>query len=217
MTTILLSLFVSGLLFGSGPCMASCGPILVSYAAGTGKNVIKSLKVYILFSSARIFTYVVLGILVFLFGRLALEGLLGSYYKYILILGGAFIMSLGLLMLLGKRLNFKPLQFLERNFLQRDKKSILAMGLIIGLLPCAPLLAILSYIGLISKTWADSLFYALVFGVGTFISPLILLTLLSGVISRLLKDKKYCQVINFISGIVIVFLGMQLIIRAFNA
>lgn len=217
MDKIIISLFVSGVLFGSGPCIASCGPVLIAYAAGTGRNVFKAFKVYILFSLSRISVYLAMGILVFFLGRMLLEGALGGLSKYIFILGGAFIIAVGIIMLLGRRLEFKPFQFLYRNILERDKKSIVIIGLIIGLLPCAPLLAILSYIGLISKSWADSLLYAFVFGLGTFISPLILLLLLSGLISRFVKEKNYCRVISFICGLVIIFLGVQLAMRAFHA
>ncbi|MDP3731697.1 MAG: sulfite exporter TauE/SafE family protein, partial [Candidatus Omnitrophota bacterium] len=175
---------MTGLLFGSGPCIASCGPFLVTYIAGTKKNISKGIMVYILFSLARIFVYLVLGLTIFFFSRFAVERLLGGLYKYVLILGGGFIMSIGLFMAFGRRLEFSFWQSLHKNLLERDKKSIFSVGLAIGLLPCAPLLSILSYVGLVSRTWFSSLLYSLAFGFGTFVSPLILLAILAGVIPR---------------------------------
>jgi sulfite exporter TauE/SafE len=214
---IIISLFFSGLLFGSGPCIASCGPILISYVAGTKKNILKSLITYILFSSARIFVYLILSFLIFFLGRFALERLLGDFSKYVVILGGSFIILVGLLMALGKRLELEFCNVLGKNVLGQDKKITVALGLIIGLLPCAPLLAILSYVGLVSKSWMQSLLYSLSFGIGTFVSPLIFLVIFASLIPKFLIEKKgiYIQIFNFICGLIIIFFGLQLIKRAF--
>lgn len=161
--------------------------------------------------------YVVLALAIFFLSRFVVEGLLGSLYKYVLIFGGGFIIIIGLFLAFGKKLEFSPWRFVYKNLLERDKKSIFTVGLIIGLLPCAPLLSILSYVGLISRTWVSSLLYSLSFGIGTFVSPLILLTILAGIIPRLFLEKnaKYASIFSFICGFTIIFLGIQLILRAF--
>jgi len=217
MLRIIISLFLTGLLFGSGPCIASCGPFLITYIAGAKKGAAKGIMVYVLFSLARILVYIVLGLLIFFLSGLAVENLLGDLYKYVLILGGGFIIAIGLFMALGKRLEFGLWQPLYKVLFERDKKSIFAVGLIVGLLPCAPLLSILSYVGLVSRTWQSSFLYSLSFGIGTFVSPLVLLTLLAGAIPRFLSDKKavYYRIFTFICGLIIIFLGIQLIMRAF--
>ena len=90
----------------------------------------------------------------------------------------------------------------------------ITLGLIIGFLPCAPLLAVLSYIGLISFNWRQSVFYSLVFGIGTLISPLILLVLGAGAISKILLNKpKIYHIFRFICGLIIILFGLQLILR----
>lgn len=142
---------------------------------------------------------------------------MGDFSKYVVILGGIFIILVGLLMALGRRLEFGFWQFLQKRLLERDKKSIIILGLVIGLLPCAPLLAILSYVGLVSKSWIESLLYSFSFGIGTFVSPLIFLVILTSLIPKFLIKKKgiYIQIFNFICGLIIVYLGIQLIRRAF--
>ncbi len=227
MTKIMLGFFLSGLLFGSGPCIPSCGSILISYIAGTKKNILKGLIVYSLFSLARIFAYLLLGVAVFFFGRWTLERLLGSFSKWVFILGGGFIALIGLLMVLGGSLKFfakfrawlnssEFLRRLQKNILEHDKKSIVIFGLVIGLIPCAPLLSLLTYIGLASKTWTQSLLYSFSFGLGTFVSPLILFVILAGIIPQFLIDKGavYARAFSSICGLIIMFLGMQLISRA---
>jgi sulfite exporter TauE/SafE len=211
------SIFILGLSFGAGPCLVSCGPILLSYIAGTKKNVFKGIWVYILFSCARIVSYLVLSLAVFYLGRFAEQRLFGAlFYKYVVLLGGLFILVTGVLMALGKKWEFKLWQFLYRNILERDQKSVFLLGLVIGLLPCGPLLAILSYLGLISKNWLQSVTYGLSFGLGTFVSPLILLVLLAGIIPKFLTGKIY-RIFSFICGLIIIFFGLQLIFRFFYA
>lgn len=159
--------------------------------------------------------YVVLSLAIFFLSRFAIEKLLGSLYKYVLISGGGFIIIIGLFLAVGRRLEFNPWRSWHKKILERDKKSIVVVGLIIGLLPCAPLLSILSYVGLISRTWLSSLLYSLSFGIGTFVSPLILLTILAGLIPRLFLQQKavYYSIFSFICGLVIIFLGAQLITK----
>lgn len=212
---IILSLFVLGFSFGFGPCLASCGPILIPYVAANKKTVINSLWVYILFSSGRIFVYLVLAVLVFFLGKFLTEKYLSDVSRYVLLLGGIFIIIIGLLTALGARLEYKSCRFLKRHLLEKDKKSTFTLGLIIGLLPCAPLLALFSYVALVSRSWYSSLLYSFVFGLGTFVSPLIFLTLLSGLLGKRFEGKKYYQIFSSICGLIIVFLGLQLVRKAF--
>jgi sulfite exporter TauE/SafE len=212
MSKIIISLFLTGLLFGWGPCLASCGPLLICYVAGTGKNIGKGLKTYVIFSASRICAYVILSLLIFFLGRFMLERFLGEYSKYVYILGGAFIIFVGFIMVLGKHLNLGFLNKIKKNILERDTKSLIIFGLIAGFLPCAPLIAVLSYVGLISKNWYSSLSYGLSFGLGTFLSPLILLVMITGLIPKLVAPNAaiYYRVFNIICGLVIIFLGIQL-------
>ncbi|MFA5411304.1 MAG: sulfite exporter TauE/SafE family protein [Candidatus Omnitrophota bacterium] len=205
MIKTIITLFLLGLSFGFGPCLASCGPILIAYLAGTKKNVRKSITGYLLFSLSRISAYLILGLLVFFLGRLAASRLLGEYSRYIFILGGGFIAAIGALMMSGRRIEV------------RAWNNLPLLGLIIGLLPCAPLLAIFSYLGLISRAWWQSLLYSFSFGLGTLLSPLLLLAGFTGLIPRFLQNKKdnYDKIFIFICGLIIVFLGLQLMRRGF--
>jgi sulfite exporter TauE/SafE len=215
MLRIAFSLFISGVLFGWGPCLASCGPILISYVVGTNKDIFKGLKDYILFSIAKLLVYIVLALVIFIFGSFALERLLGKYSRYIFILGGGFIILTGLLIALGKRLEFKLCHILQRNIIDKDKQSVFILGLIIGFLPCGPLLAMLSYIGLISKSLVESLCYGLSFGLGTFLSPIVLLIMGVGLIPKFLitRQAAYSKIFSLVCGFIIIFFGMQLIMK----
>jgi len=198
------SIFVLGVTFGSGLCIASCGPIIITYLAGAKKDILKSLSAYILFSLSRISVYIVLSLLLFFLGRFLVDKFVAVFSKYVLTLGGILVILVGILTGLGK--SWKC-----------DKQNIVVMGLVVGLLPCAPLIAVLSYVALVSKTWMHSLLYSLSFGLGTFVSPLVFLVIFTGLIPKFIIDKKDLinRIFNIICGLIIIFLGIQLIRRAF--
>ncbi len=209
MLKVLISLFLLGLSFGAGPCIASCGPFLISYVAGTHKNVQRSALTYILFSFSRIFVYLALGLSVFFFRQVIVAYHLGNFSRYIFIFGGLFIVGTGLLIAFRQNSSHKLCQRLD------SKTTPLLFGLLMGILPCAPLISVISYIGLVARTGLSSLIYSLVFGLGTALSPLVLLVGSAGLIPRLITNKRFYRIFNLICGAIIVFLGLQLIRKAF--
>lgn len=216
MNKLFFSFFLLGLSFGIGPCLASCGPLLISYVAATNKNITKSILVYILFSLSRILVYIVLSLFIFLFGQIMSKYVLGSFSKYLFIFGGMFLVIIGILICFRKGIDNKFCQKLQKFFLKKDTKTVIMLGLIIGILPCTPLISVISYIGLVSKHWLNAISFGLSFGLGTIISPLFLLVLFAGLISRVvLNGNSPHYIFNFFCGLIIVFLGFQLMSRAF--
>jgi sulfite exporter TauE/SafE len=213
MYRIIITLFVSGLLFGSGPCLASCGPVLITYIAGTKKGIAASLKAYILFSCARIGVYIALAVVVFFLGEFVMQNLSRQYARYVIITAGIFMLLLGSAMILARQ---KEPAFC-RYVLGQGRKNEIILGLLFGLLPCGPLLAILSYIGLVSKSWLNSSLYALVFGLGTFTSPLVLLAVLAGLAPKIISRQKeaYARIFSAVCGLIIIILGINLIRKGF--
>lgn len=209
-----LSFFIIGLSFGMGPCLASCGPLLLSYAAGTNKDVIKSALVYLLFSLSRILIYVVFSLIIFLLGQVIINYTLLPFSKYLFISGGAFIAVIGALISLGKSSDHKLCKRLQSFFLDKDTKTVIIFGLIVGILPCAPLISVLSYVGMISKHWFEAVAIGLFFGLGTVVSPLFLFVLLSGFLTKsIIKKNNFYRIFNIICGLIIIFLGVQLVKR----
>jgi sulfite exporter TauE/SafE len=204
MLKTIAGLFILGVSFGAGPCLASCGPLVISYIAATRKNTLQGLLVYSLFSLARISVYIALALLLYFLGQVALARFMSVFSKAVFIAGGIFIILVGIFLGLGKKIKY-------------DRGSILTLGLVTGLLPCAPLLTVLLYAALIAKSWLASVFYALAFGIGTFLSPLIILVFLAGWLPSFLpKDKElYRRIFNLICGLITILLGLQLIRRAF--
>ncbi len=171
---------------------------------------------YLLFSLSRIFIYMCLGILVFLLGQAVIEYKFASAAKYFFISGGLFITVIGVLVAFGKDTKHLFCKKFQEFFLNKDSKTVLIFGLIVGILPCAPLISVLSYIGLVAKHWVDALLYSLFFGLGTFVSPLLILVIFSSAVTKAVMYKNnYSRIFNFVFGIIIIYLGVQLILRSF--
>ena len=212
----MLNFFLLGLSLGSGPCLATCGPVLLSYISGTKKNIIMSIGAYILFSLSRVSIYAILGLGVFFFGQLVSQYIFFSFSRYIFILGGIFIILTGLLVAMGKGLDYKFCRKAKGFLLKNDAKTIIIFGLLIGIMPCLPLISLLSYIGLVSKTWLDTLRYSLAFGLGTIISPLFVLVALTGLIPKIImNNNRFYVIFNAICGLILCLLGLRLIMKAF--
>ncbi len=214
MIKIALSLFFSGFLFGFGPCLASCGPFLISFIAGTNKNIPQAIIFYSLFSLSRVGVYLVLGLLIYFLGNIAQEYLFPGYVS---LFGGIFIALCGLFIILGEKLKLPRIALLNKFFSQGKINNPLVFGFIYGLIPCVPFLTVLSYSALVSRNWEQALFYTFSFGLGTFLSPLLAVSVFSGALSGLLKGarEKYLKVLSVLCGLIIIFLGVQLARRGF--
>ncbi|MEW6074786.1 MAG: sulfite exporter TauE/SafE family protein [Candidatus Omnitrophota bacterium] len=208
---VIVELFLSGILLGAGPCLLSCGPILLSYIAGTKKTVPQGLFAYVVFSCTRIVTYFIISAFFFLIGRLLVESALWGMSRYLLMALGSVLLLLGIIVFFDIRgTKNRWCSFLSRHIIERDKKSLIALGLFAGLIPCGPFLVILSYIGLISSTLASSVAYSFVFGLGTFLSPLILLVVFAGLLPKLQANYQgYYRFSRLVSAGILVWLGLK--------
>ena len=201
---------------GAGPCLATCGPILISYITATKKGPLSALWCWFIFSISRLFICVVLG---------ALTGIIGStlYQSYywekqgfiIWFIGGIFICLLGFLTMIGKNPPSKICQKLQHTFIKRDTKSVVVLGVIVGLFPCAPLIGVLSYISMISVRMHQGIILAFFFGLGTIFSPLLILGLGAGFLPKLkiLQNEKAYQWLQRIAGAMLLFLGTHILVK----
>jgi len=216
MLNLVISLFLSGIALGMGPCMASCGPLLISYTAATKSGPKDSLRLYLIFSVSRILVYLVFGIVVGLFSEFFVyQDYQMHLARYFYFAGGLFIFIIGLLIMFGKEPRFKLCKLLRSKLVENDTKSIFIFGLIIGISPCAPLIGILSYIGMVSFSWLKGMILSLAFGIGTVISPLIFMVVFASLINKIFKDKeKFFVIFQKICGFILCLLGTHLFILA---
>ena len=213
-----LEMFLTGLALGVGPCMLFCLPILIPFVAGTVDGWIEGLKAAIVFSLSRLMAYVLLGLVAGLSGEV-LIGFLGraEFGNYVWAIGGSFISLLGILILLGgeSRLTFwRPLFGYP---LKYGLGSLVLLGFIVGVTPCATLLGILTYIALSVRTPMAGAYYSLCFGLGAAITtPITLLGMIAGGAPRLIfRTPKVREVFKRSCGLILVLLGARQIFSQF--
>lgn len=214
--SVAISLFLLGLSFGAGPCLVSCGPLLAPYFVAEGSEPKENLLGYLIFCLGRIAVYAALGVSIFFLGKLAAQTFLESASRYVYIFGGVFVCILGSMFIVGHHPQSRACAFLEKHRAGNMKKNLFFLGLVIGMLPCGPIITLLAYVALISKHWVMSLFYCFIFGLGTIVSPLVLISLFAGRVSAYAKQRKamWHRIMNCLCGCIMIFLGIQLLYRA---
>ena len=180
-----LGAFAGGLLYGLAVCTAACVPYIASYIAGIGAGFRRGTVVTLIFNSGRITAYALIGCLVGLFSglfRLALSSTAISPFQiYSSITFSIVTMIIGVSVLLKLRSpcecnlpNSKtPVEQVKAGRFGFDFGAF-SLGLSRGLILCPPLVALLIY-SLPFSTPIGSVGLAVLFGLGTALSPMLLL------------------------------------------
>jgi len=134
-----------------------------------------------------------------------------KYLDIIYLIIGCFIILIGITTIFYKGNKLNPVcGWIHKG----DTRNVGILGLLIGLAPCLPLLGILNYIVLISDSHLKAIGFCLVFGLGTAISPLFIIVMLSGRLAETLsRNNKLKVVIRILCGGVILFLGGKIILQ----
>jgi sulfite exporter TauE/SafE len=211
-----LGAFAGGLLYGLVVCTASCLPIITSYIAGVGAGFGKGIKITMIFNSGRVLAYALIGGLIGLFSGLfrlfVSNATISPFQIYSSFAFGIVTIVIGVSIFLKSR---KPCDCSAQ-----DAKNMAAagrtgrfgfdygafsLGLSRGLIVCPPLIALLIY-SLPFASPLGSVGIAVLFGLGTTLSPILLL---GGVTGWLLNKapllRKY---ISIGGGIVLIGLGI---------
>ncbi|MCI2425818.1 sulfite exporter TauE/SafE family protein [Candidatus Acetothermia bacterium] len=205
-----LKLFILGITVSFGPCITHCSVVILPYIATTTQNWKGGLKAILAFSVARLTIYGALGLLAGLLGRTIIEQL-RQFEHQIMIAGGILIISLGLYTLLRK-----DDISCYRTAACRDRAGIRGsalLGFFAGILPCLPLLGVLTFTALYAQDLWQGASYGLAFGAGKFFSPLILLGMLAGSASALLS--RYGRAFSYFTklcGVILILIGFSLIV-----
>lgn len=209
-----LQLFGIGFGFGlAGPCLLTCMPVMVAYIAGRSSPWRQTLNDIFIFLIGRLTAYLILGYLAGLSAIAVRQFCNPGLIAFIRIAGGAIIILLGIYVLLEREPFFLPGRCGTKAIF--GFSSIFILGLIMGISPCAPLLALLLEITLISKTALAGLLYALFFGLGTFASGFIAMAALSGALAwlpaKILKSPRSNLIFRTICALLLIWLGFNLI------
>jgi sulfite exporter TauE/SafE len=211
-----LQLFVIGFSFGvAGPCLFSCTPVIVAFVAGVRPGWGRMLSNIFVFLSGRFASYVLLGLLAGLSGAVLRQFTSSSVCLLFKPLAGAVSILFAVLLFTYKECSLCPAG--TSRFDRYGKGALLVFGFSLGMAPCAPLLAVLFDIALMSKHPLDALAYAMSFGMGTFLSGLISISVLTGLIKfipqKFLKSRASIITFKITCAAVLVIFGIGLIVR----
>ncbi len=203
-------LFLAGLSLGWGPCLAYCAVIITPYMAGTKTGWKKGLRNSIVFSAGRLAAYMLLGALAGFSGKIFSSlYLAGNFSNYIQTAGGIYIFLIGIAVIAGKSSSISLCRHLDKHSI----KSMAVLGLLVGLAPCAPLTGILLYMILKCSNILEGAIYGLFFGVGTMLSPIIIIGAIAGFLpGKVLKNPKINLWFRRLCGVIIIYFSVKLLL-----
>jgi len=197
----ILYLLVQGFFLGYGPCLVTCVPILLPYTITKG-HWKEGLEAALTFSLSRLAVYVVLGGLSGYIGAFLMQYYYTSMFKFYI--QGALVFALiliGTLILFGKDTGLK--------FCRVEEGNMVILGILVGLSPCLPLLGILLEIALLSNNFLEGMIYSFSFGIGTVLSPMLIIGALAPVVGRRI-DQRIKRGFVFICGLLIILMGVYI-------
>ncbi len=192
----LIEALTLGLLNGLGPCMVACAPVLIPVIASTSKNYKEGLISTIFFSFGRIISYMVLGML---------SGLAGeSFERFISAkVVGVFIILLAFFLMFNIHT-----RCLVSKIKITNNRMLFVAGIVMGFTPCAPMLGALA-IAVLSKSWLIGTVVGFLFGIGTMLSPLLLLGTLSGAwAKKVMSNPEFMNVNRYVCSGFLLLLGI---------
>jgi len=201
------------LLWAGGPCLAYVAPLLLLYIGATRERWQDGLKVGLLFSLGRLLALVILGgaaTVVFSFiNRFFPPEKSGWLY----VVAAFFMVSMGILVILGKGLKRR----IGKGILDKGSKSIFLFGFLMGIAPCVPYVAVLTYIACSAENAILlGMLYAALFAIGTAVAPVVLGSVMGIISEKLVRLEKARRVFQVACGVVLIFFGCQLIYYIWN-
>lgn len=201
----MLRLLAAGIGMGWGPCLALSGPILLPYIAATKEGWREGLRTSAAFSFGRLLGLAILGGLASVAFASINRFFPPHRSGYLYLAMAVFIVLMGVLVALGTGFRVPFYCILKEHIVERGTASIL-----IGISPCATLVAILTYIACVATNALYGTVYALSFGLGTII-PLMLLGPLVGFLpARVFKSATSLRVFRAMCGAILILFGLQL-------
>ncbi|MCL2257872.1 MAG: sulfite exporter TauE/SafE family protein [Nitrososphaerota archaeon] len=224
-----LTSFASGLLYGLVACTATCLPYLASYIAGTGANFRQSFFTTLTFNSGRIIAYTLIGATISLFSGLL--HLLADAEAFLVFQAYSTIAFSIVTILIGGILLYKnkkpscncnnipplksnptpPVNNSKIQIIRRFDVGAFTLGLSRGLVLCPPLIAFLLY-SIPFASPLDSIAFAALFGLGTAISPMLLIGSVTGWLLN--KADLLRRYITIAGAIIIIILGLSTLISS---
>jgi sulfite exporter TauE/SafE len=205
-----------GLLYGFTVCTSACLPYVASYIAGIKAGFRKGVTVTAIYNVGRIAAYAVIGSIAGLLRSFVSDAFFETYQTVFSAIFGVVVILIGISIFFKKTScstcmpkKAEPqggLEVVKQNF---DVRAFF-MGFSRGFVLCPPLVAFLLYA--ITNYQANYTVLAALFGLGTALSPMLIL---AGVIGWLLeKAPLFRKWTSILGGVVLVLLGASVLVLA---
>jgi sulfite exporter TauE/SafE len=215
-----LGALVGGLFYGFAVCTSACLPYVTSYIAGIGAGFRKGVVVTLFFNSGRIAAYALLGAAIGVFKFLVSDEFFTSFQSYSSFAFAIVTIAIGTSILLKSKpsssCNYDCKNVNNVNVAkigQRFDYRAFSLGLSRGLLLCTPLMWLLLY-SVPFGTPIDSLALAVLFGLGTALSPMLLLGGATGWLLN--KAPLFRKWISILGGGILIVLGLVTLASAIS-
>jgi thiol:disulfide interchange protein DsbD len=215
--------FAVGLLYGLVFCTSSCLPYIASYIAGIGADFRKGVTVTLIYNMGRVVAYALIGGLIGIFSGavrfVVSESSMSPFQQYSSYAFGIVTIVIGISILLKSKsaphdCNPAGNKNLGLKKLGRFDVRAFSLGFSRGLIVCPPLVIILLY-SIPFAAPIDSFVLAVLFGLGTALSPMLLL---GGVTGWLLnKAPLFRKWISIVGAGILIVLGIATLANAIIA
>jgi len=208
-----------GFLYGLVFCTSTCLPFVASYIAGINAGFRKGVSVTLIFNGGRITAYALIGAAIGMFKLLMDNAFRSAFQFYSSVAFSVITIGIGTNMLVRNKPPTRACPAADANrkglwgFTNRFDVRAYVLGLSRGLLLCTPLLALLAY----SLTFAapfDSFALAVLFGLGTALSPILLLGGATGWLLN--KAPLFRKWISRLGAVSLIVLGLVTLLTAIN-
>ncbi|MEJ2126689.1 MAG: sulfite exporter TauE/SafE family protein [Candidatus Bathyarchaeota archaeon] len=211
-----LGSLVFGLLYGLTFCASSCLPYIISYIAGIGAGFKQGVIVTTIYNAGRIVAYAIIGTIVGLLSAVVSEDFFSSYQQYSAVAFSAITVLIGATILMKKQNSScdckeqKPDRFGIAKLTDRFDLRAFFMGFSRGFILCPPLIALLVFAATFGQI--NPTVMAVLFGLGTAISPLLILGGATGWLLK--KAPMFTKWLSKIGGIALVLMGLSVLISS---
>ena len=208
-----LKLLIAGFTMGWGPCLTYAIPLLLPYIGATKRDWQGGLKVVMVFSIGRLLALAILGGLATVAFSSINKFFPPQRSGWLYLIAALFMITIGIFIILGK--GFK--MSIGKSILDKGAKSIFLFGFLMGIAPCVPYVAILTYIACAAEnTVLVGILYASLFATGTAIAPIVLGTLMGLIPGKLFRSGRLLKTFQVACGVVPLLFGLQLIYYVLN-
>ena len=202
-----------GLLYGLTFCTSACLPYVASYIAGIKAGFRRGVTVTAIYNSGRITAYAVIGSIAGLLKTFVSDTFLRTYQNIFSIIFGFVVIVIGISIFFKKpscntcvAKNVEP-QGILKSVKQRFDVRAFSMGFTRGFVLCPPLVALLLYA--VTFPQVNCTLLAVLFGLGTALSPLLIL---GGAVGWFLeKAPLFRKWTSILGGAALVLLGVSVL------